>query len=72
MDKLTKAQQRALLAVYNRPWDKPKTYLAFRRTAINNSLIGCVMVPYTNIWLGIEKNGYTHSSHWLFASMTRT
>jgi hypothetical protein len=62
MDKLTKAQQSALLSVYNRQWgDKPKTYLAFRRTAINNSLIGCVMVPYAGMWLGIEEDGYTHS-----------
>ena len=61
MDKLTKAQQRALLAVYNRPWDKPKTYLAFRRTAWNSRVMGSVMVPYCGIWLGIEGDGYTHS-----------
>jgi len=67
MDKLTKAQQSALLSVYNRQWDKPKTYLAFRRTAINDALMDCVMVPYitykngVTLWLGIEADGYTHS-----------
>jgi len=61
MNRLTKAQQSALLAIYNRQWDKPKTYLEFRRTAINNSLMGCVMVPWLGMWLGIEKDGYTHS-----------
>ena len=63
MDKLTKEQQRALLAIYNTPcpWKKPNSYLAFRRTAINNSLMGCVMVPYASMWLGIEEDGYTHS-----------
>jgi len=62
MDKLTKEQQRALLAVYNRPWKyRPKTYLEFRRTAFNSRLAGCVMVPFCDIWLGIEENGCTHS-----------
>jgi len=61
MDKLTKAQQSSLLAIYNRQWNKPETYLAFRRTAINDPLMGCVMVPWLDMWLGIEENGYTHS-----------
>ena len=61
MNRLTKAQQSSLLAIYNRQWDKPKTYLEFRRTAINNSLMGCVMVPWLDMWLGIEEDGYIHS-----------
>jgi hypothetical protein len=58
---LTKEQRIALFRIYNREWNaKPETYLAFRRTAYNSHM-GCVMVPWANMWLGIEPDGYTHS-----------
>ena len=58
---LTREQRLALLRIYNREWmAKPKTYLAFRRTAIQTHM-GCVMVPWSGMWLGIEPDGYTHS-----------
>lgn len=37
-------------------------YRKFRRTVqpcFDGS--GCIMVPYANMWLGIETDGYTHS-----------
>jgi len=58
---LTKEQRDALLRIYNREWaGKPDSYLAFRRTA-SQSYMGCVMVPWCGMWLGIEPDGYTHS-----------
>ena len=58
---LTKEQRIALFRIYQREWNaKPATYLAFRRTA-SQSYMGCVMVPWCGMWLGIEPDGYTHS-----------
>ena len=37
------------------------SYLAFRRTAYNDGIMNCVMVPWCGMWLGIETDGYTHS-----------
>jgi hypothetical protein len=60
--KLTREQMEALLKIYKRRTDWPfRSYLAFRRTAKNIAHMGCVMVPYAGMWLGIEKDGYTHS-----------
>lgn len=63
MKPLTREQREALLRIYRRDWgshDKPSSYLTFRRTAINTHM-NCVMVPWCNIWLGIEPDGHTHS-----------
>ena len=70
---LNKAQQRALLRVYERcaihPQPdgtpqrvingKPMTYRAFRRTV--QFSFDCAMVQWCGMWLGIELDGYTHS-----------
>jgi len=56
--KLNKDQQKALL----RKWKQNNqniSYLQFRRSVVQG--YGCVMVNWCNMWLGIEKNGYTHS-----------
>jgi hypothetical protein len=63
MKPLTREQREALLRVYKRDWgsyDKPTSYLAFRRTAYNSHM-DCVMVGWCSMWLGIEPDGYTHS-----------
>jgi len=60
MIKITKAQQRALLEVYNRRPGQLGSYLAFRRTA-RVHYGDCVMVPWAGMILGIETDGYTHS-----------
>ena len=57
--KLTKQQKIALFKVYSRDWNKPLSYLSFRRTVQQS--FDCIMVPYCGMWLGIEKDGYTHS-----------
>ena len=56
---LNKAQQRALKAVYDREWNKPESYLQFRRTVQPGW--DCVMVEWCGMWLGIESDGYIHS-----------
>ena len=57
---LTREQRVAL----HRKWlqnSQGMTYRQFRRTAYNNSLMDCVIVPWSGMWLGIETDGYTHS-----------
>lgn len=58
---LNKAQQLALKALYDREWDKPKSYLQFRRTVQPSLGKDCIMVKYCGMWLGIESDGYTHT-----------
>ena len=63
MKPTTREQRIALLSIYHRDWgsyDKPVSYLAFRRTAYQSHM-GCMMVQWLNMWLGIEHDGYTHS-----------
>ena len=57
----TREQREALLRIYKRDWeDKPASYTEFRRTAYH-SVMGCLMVEWCGMWLGIEPDGYTHS-----------
>lgn len=70
---LTRPQREALLRVYRRVLeaDRPAmnaqqyiafTYLKFRRTVQPTiGCDGCIMVPFAGMWLGIERDGYTHS-----------
>jgi len=58
MVQLNKAQRQALL----RKWlqdNQDMSFLAFRRTVQPGW--DCVMVRWCGMWLGIEKDGYTHS-----------
>ena len=70
MKPLTRPQREALRRIYrDLPEFNPRdgrdklSYIQFRRTAQNNNLMNCVMVPmpHLNMWLGIEPDGYTHS-----------
>ena len=54
---LTKAQRKALHAVWFRT-DK-LSYYKFRRAAVVYK--DYTMVYFAGMWLGIEKDGYTHS-----------
>lgn len=57
---MTKDQQRALL----RKWQQDAqgmTYLQFRRTVQFAFYSDCAMVQWCGMWLGIERDGYTHS-----------
>jgi len=64
MKPLTRAQRVALLNIYHRDWgehEKP-TYLQWRRSArqmfVNDP---CILVPWCNMWIGVEVDGYTHT-----------
>lgn len=61
MHKRTKAQQRALLTLYGRWEFKPFSFLHFRRTSVYSDLMGCILVPWCGMVVGIEDDGYTHS-----------
>jgi hypothetical protein len=61
---LTRQQREALFTVYMRTVKEippARTYLQFRRTAEYSHLMDCLMVPFCGMWLGIERDGYTHS-----------
>ena len=69
---LTKQQRKALKQVYDRQpiynrndslkkVELPLTYKQFRRTVRSYFGGDCIMVPWCNMWLGIEKDGHTHS-----------
>ena len=58
MVQLNKAQRQSLL----RKWlqdNQNLSYLKFRRTVQPGW--DCVMVKWCGMWLGIERDGYTHS-----------
>jgi hypothetical protein len=58
MVQLNKAQRQSLL----RKWlqdNQSLSYLQFRRTVQPGW--DCVMVKWCGMWLGIERDGYTHS-----------
>ena len=58
---LTKEQRKALY----RKWQQDNndmSYLTFRRSAIHAPFNGnCLIVQWCGMWLGIERDGYTHS-----------
>ena len=58
--KMNKEQQTALKRVWERNPNE-KTYLQFRRSAHYSHGVECFMVTWCGMWLGIEKDGYTHS-----------
>ena len=57
---MTPAQRDALLVVYARK-DIGQTWQEFIESAQPDPLMGCLMVPWCGMWLGIEKDGHTHS-----------
>jgi hypothetical protein len=56
---ITKKQQQAIKRKYERD-NQGMTYLQFRRSVKHG--YDCLMVRWCGMWLGIEKDGYTHSS----------
>lgn len=57
---LTSEQRTALLEVYGRR-ELRETWTQFIRSAFNDPVMGCVLVPWCGMTLGIEKDGHTHS-----------
>lgn len=58
---MNKAEQRGLFKLYQRSHTKSLSYLRFRHRAHYNHMMGCWMVPWCDMWIGIEHDGYTHS-----------
>lgn len=57
----TKAQQKALLVLWQRYKQSP-TFLRFRRNAFwHSDGSGCLMIPWCGMYVGIETDGHTHS-----------
>ena len=56
---LTRAQREALHIKYEHDHSGAKSYREFRRRVRPGP--DCIMVPWCNMWLGIEADGYTHS-----------
>jgi hypothetical protein len=66
MTVLTRQQREAMYRVYSRPVDGTtrtglRGYRSFRRLAAYDGLMGCVMIHWCGMWLGIEPDGHTHS-----------
>jgi hypothetical protein len=65
--KITKEQQRSLLSLYQRQLlnDEGATYRSYKHmrkaTVVSFDGTGCIMIQLWRMWLGIEKDGYTHS-----------
>ena len=57
---LTRAQREALYRKWRQD-SQGMSYREFRRDAFNNELMGCVLVQWCGMVLGIEPDGYTHS-----------
>ena len=56
--KLTRKQVESVFNTWNRS-NNDMTYLQFRRSV--QSGYDCIMVQWCGMWLGIEKDGHTHS-----------
>ena len=62
MIKTTRAQREALKRVFDR-WKPAKSYREWRKTCVHGYFgdPSCIIVDVGTMWLGIEKDGYTHS-----------
>jgi len=62
MRTMNKAEQRALKHLWDRGFcsNTLRNYLAFRRTAYYSHM-GCWLVDWCGMMIGIESDGYTHS-----------
>jgi hypothetical protein len=57
----TDPQWDALRKLYERDNDIYPSFEVFVEHAHYSSLMGCVMVNWCGMWIGIETDGYTHS-----------
>lgn len=66
---MNKAEQQALAKLFARSYGTmyestkhlTRHYRAFRRTAHYSHLVGCWMLQWCGMTVGIERDGYTHS-----------
>lgn len=59
MTRTTRAQRLAIRRTYERSADNATSYRAFRRRVIPGP--DCILLPWCGMWLGIERDGYTHT-----------
>lgn len=60
MKPITRKQREAIFRKWNQD-NNGMTYRAFRATVRRANYDDCLLLPWCNMWLGIEKDGYTHS-----------
>lgn len=58
MTPITRKQREALKRIWSRGADN-RTYRQFRRDVVPGH--DCLMLQWAGMWLGIERDGYTHS-----------
>lgn len=58
---LSTAEHEALRKVFDRDHDGAFDFQAFVTRARRDAIMGCIMVPWCGMWLGVEPDGYTHS-----------
>ena len=67
--KTTRKQREAILTLWRRdnenpdlkPSDRQSEYREFRKRFISYFYDDCLMINLWGMWIGIEKDGYTHS-----------
>ena len=61
MIKTTRAQRERLLEIYKRDTNvqQMETYKQFRKRVEPG--LGCIMILWCGMWIGIEKDGYAHT-----------
>lgn len=59
--KATPEQLVALTRKFEISPDGAATFEEFKARAHNDNLMGCIMLPWCGMWLGIETDGHTHS-----------
>jgi hypothetical protein len=59
MNTLTKDQRKAVKRKFDQNPDGSTSYRAFRKRIVQG--FDCIMIQWCGMWLGIEKDGYTHS-----------
>ena len=58
MEPITRKQREALRRIWARGADS-RTYRELRRDVVHGH--DCLMLQWAGMWLGIERDGYTHS-----------
>lgn len=60
---ITREQRQAIKRIFDRNSDGSTTYRQFRRRVISGGFGSdrYLMIEWRGMWLGIERDGYTHS-----------
>lgn len=61
LEGMNAAQEASILKKYKQNSDGAASYDEFRNRANADTIMGCVMLPWCGMWVGIEKDGYTHT-----------